>query len=217
MAKAKENTQVNRIVLFDAKGKKADTLELNKDIFNGEFSKSLLYQATVMYRANQRSGSAATKTRGLVRGGGKKPWKQKGTGRARTSSIRNPIWRGGGIIFGPHPRDYRYDLPKKMKKKALLASLNAKLKSGDVIAIEDIVMPDPKTKNLALILKKLNIDGSLLIITEKIDENLALAGRNIRRLALREVHNITALDILSKDRVAITRKAVLALNKQGLK
>ena len=121
-----KRNHVNKVPLFDSKGKKKEALELNKEVFNGRFNKVLLYESLKMYRANQRKGASSTKTRGEVRGGGKKPWKQKGTGRARTSSIRNPIWRGGGIAFGPHPRDFRYALPRKMKKQALLSLQQAK-------------------------------------------------------------------------------------------
>jgi large subunit ribosomal protein L4 len=215
MTKAKTDKQVNRIPLFDSKGKKADTLELNKEIFDGKFSKPLLYQALTMYRANQRRGTAGTKTRGNVRGGGKKPWRQKGTGRARTSSIRNPIWRGGGTIFGPHPRDYSYGLPKKLKEKALLASLNAKLRSGDIVALADITLAEPKTKTVAGILKKMNIAGSVLMLVEKADENLRLASRNIKGLTLKEVDEATALNIISSKGVVITKPAVEALNRKA--
>ena len=110
----KSDRQINKIPLFNAQGKKIDMLELNKDVFNGKANKVLLYQAITMYRANKRRSTASTKTRAEVRGGGKKPWRQKGTGRARFGSIRNPLWRGGGVAFGPHPRDFKYNLPQKI-------------------------------------------------------------------------------------------------------
>ncbi len=116
--KKQKNSEINRVPVVDAKGKKVDTVELDKDIFNGKFNEGLLYQSIVMYNANKRRGVANTKTRADVRGGGKKPWRQKGTGRARFGSIRNPLWRGGGKAFGPHARDFRYGLPKKLKRNA---------------------------------------------------------------------------------------------------
>ena len=146
MTKAKTSAQYNRITLFDSKGKKGDALEFDKSVFNGKFNESLLYQAIKMYRANQRKGIADTKTRDEVRGGGKKPWRQKGTGRARVASIRNPIWRGGGVVFGPHPRDFRYRLPKKMRRIAFLHSINAKLRAQEIVALEDFAQMEPKTK-----------------------------------------------------------------------
>ena len=123
--KTKSNTQINQIPLFDSNGKKTETIELDKNVFNGEFNKSLLYQSLLMYRANQRKPIASTKTRAEVRGGGKKPWRQKGTGRARVGSSRNPIWRGGGVAFGPKYKDYSTHIPKQMKKKALVSALNS--------------------------------------------------------------------------------------------
>lgn len=214
MVKTKTEKQFNKIPLFDSKGKKNETIELDKIVFNGKFNESLLYQAIKMYRANQRKGIADTKTRDEVRGGGKKPWRQKGTGRARVASIRNPIWRGGGVVFGPHPRDFRYHLPKKIRRIALLHSINAKLKSQEIVALEDIAEMEPRTKVVTSILKKMNIDGTVLLIVEKIDRNLALASGNIKRLNVKTESEATALDILSHDRIVITKSVVDALNKR---
>ena len=217
MAKTKADTQINKIPLFDLKGKKSDFLELNKDVFNGKFSKGLLYQAINMYRANQRKGLASTKRRGEVRGGGKKPWRQKGTGRARVASIRNPVWRGGGIAFGPHPRDFSYSLPKKMKRLSFVSSLNAKLKSGQVLALLDETTLEAKTKNISALLKKLDITGRALFLVEKIDRNLALSSRNIKKLSVEELAKATAYNVLSHDSVILSKSAVLALNKRASK
>lgn len=215
--KAKSNTQINRIPLFDAQGKKHETIELDKEIFNGKVNKALLYEVLRMYRANQRKGSASTKTRGEVRGGGKKPWRQKGTGRARFGSIRNPIWRGGGIAFGPHPRDFRYALPKYAKKMAFIASLNAKLKNGKLIAVEDVKISEPKTREVCNLFENLKIkDRALLLVTE-IDRNLCLASRNIKNLMLRKVGDATALDVLSNNSVVMTKSAVGFLKTRAKK
>jgi len=211
--KAASNKDINKIPLCDSKGKKVGTLELSGDVFSGRYNESLLYQAIRMYRANQRKGNASTKTRGDVRGGGKKPWRQKGTGRARFGSIRNPIWRGGGIAFGPHPRDFRYSLPKKMRKNAFFSSLNAKLKSGQLLAVEDVNLSEPKTKILNERLKGLNLKETSLLLAEKIDKNLSLACRNIKGLTVKNVTDATALDVLSNTNVIITKEAALILNK----
>ena len=206
--KAKSSKEINKIDLFSSNGKRTDSIELNKDIFNGRCNEALLYQSVLMYRANQRAGTASTKTRADVRGGGKKPWRQKGTGRARFGSIRNPIWRGGGIAFGPHPRDFRYSMPKKMKKAAFISSLNAKLKSGRVSAIEDVELSEPKTKKVAELLKGIKVKMPVLFLVEKIDKNLALASRNIKGLTLKKVNEATAFDVLSNEQVLLTEKAV---------
>ena len=211
--KQKSKTPVNKIPLFDSKGKKKETLELNKDVFKGHFNKALLYESIKMYRANQRKGNSDTKRRGEVRGGGKKPWRQKGTGRARVASIRNPIWRGGGIAFGPHPRDFRYSLPKKMKKSAFISSINAKLKSGGVVALEEVSLKAPKTKLITSLFKKINIGKKVLFLVDKIDKNLFLATRNIKGLTLKRLNDATALDVLSHSHLVITEKAAVELNK----
>lgn len=214
MKKQKSNPDVNKIPLFDLKGKKTGAVELNKDVFNGVFKESLLYQSILMYRANQRRGTASTKTRAEVRGGGKKPWRQKGTGRARFGSIRNPIWRGGGIAFGPRPRDFRYNLPRKIKRAAFISSMNAKLKSGKVSAVEDVHLSEPKTKVVFGLLEGLKLESErVLFLVEKIDINLRLASRNIKSLTLKKIGEATALDVLSNERVVMTKPATDSLNK----
>ena len=215
MPKKKANGELNQIPLFDSNGKKIDTVELDKNIFNGDFNKALLYQSITMYRANQRRGTASTKTRADVRGGGKKPWKQKGTGRARFGSIRNPIWRGGGVAFGPHPRDFRYSLPKKMRRAAFISSLNAKLKNRKILASEEESTNEPKTKGFVKRFKGINIKKEhVLFLVEKIDKNLYLASRNIKKLTLKKINEATAFDVLSNEHIVMTKKAVECLNKR---
>jgi len=198
---------MQRIPLYDSNGKKSGTMDLSEDIFTGKYNESLLYQALVMYRANQRKGTASTKTRGDVSGAGKKPWRQKGTGRARVGSIRNPVWRGGGIAFGPHPRDFRYSLPKKMLKSAFLSSLNAKLKNGKILGLTGLVLDNPKTKKISSLLSTMKIKTRVLLLVKNKDRNLILATRNIKRLSLKRSGEATALDVLSCDRVVITKEA----------
>ncbi|UCD55202.1 MAG: 50S ribosomal protein L4 [Candidatus Omnitrophota bacterium] len=215
MSKTKADSELNQIPLFDSHGKKIDTVELDKNIFNGNINKVLLYQSVTMYRANQRRGTAATKTRGDVRGGGKKPWRQKGTGRARFGSTRNPVWRSGGIAFGPHPRDFRYSMPKKMKRSAFISSLNAKLKSRKILALEEESIDKPKTRDFAKRFKRINIKKErVLLLAEKIDKNLYLASRNIKNLTLKKINEATALDVLSNEHIVMTKKVAEYLNKK---
>ena len=159
----KTKTDIHKIPVFNYGGKKVESIELNKDIFDGRVNKGLLYQVVTMYRANERQGSASTKTRANVAGSGKKPWRQKGTGRARVGSIRNPVWRGGGIIFGPHPRDYRYSLSATARKGAFISSLNARLNGGNVLAIEEEALKEPKARLVVEFLSALKIKEKTLI------------------------------------------------------
>ena len=212
--KTSSEVKMNKIAAYDAKGKKTEALELNKEVFNGKYNESLLYQAIKMYRANQRQGNASTKTRDKVAGSGKKPWKQKGTGRARVGSVRSPIWRKGGIVFGPHPRDFSYTLPKKLRKNAFISSLNAKLKSEQVVAIDDIKIDSPKTKIFADILKKLKFSERVLLLVDKIDKNVVLSTRNIRNITMRKANEATAYDVLSNKHVILTKSSIEVLNKR---
>jgi len=204
---------MHKVTLFDARGKKSDFVQFDKEAFDGNFSEALLYQAVNMYRANMRKGNASTKTRGDVRGGGKKPWRQKGTGRARFGSIRNPIWRGGGIAFGPHPRDFSYALPRKMRKKALLASLNAKLADGEIFAVDEPGIKEPKTRQLSKLLEAMKLKPRVLFLVNDADKNLLLAARNIKNLKLKQVGDATAFDVLSCDNVLVTKQAAIKLNE----
>ncbi|MFH1594459.1 MAG: 50S ribosomal protein L4 [Candidatus Omnitrophota bacterium] len=213
MVKAKSNSELNKIALFDSNGKRAESIELNKETFSGRFNKDLLYKSIVMYRANIRRGTASTKTRDEVSGSGKKPWKQKGTGRARVGSKRTPVWRGGGVVFGPHPRSFNYSMPKKMKRGAFVASLNAKLKDGQVLAIEELSLTEPKTKKVSALLNEMKLSERVLLLVNKIDRNLLLSCRNIGSLTLKLVDEATALDVMSSTHVLLTRKATESLNK----
>ena len=212
--KKETKKELKKIPLFDSTGKKADTIDLDKDIFTGKVNTSLLYQAVTMYRANKRRGSASTKRRGEVSGGGKKPWRQKGTGRARVASSRNPIWRGGGIAFGPHPRDFGFTMPKKMRENALISSLNAKIKNGQILVLENIDIKEPKTKLMTGLLKKMKITNKALLLTDVIDKKLNLASRNVKNLTVKKVNEATALDVLSSDQVVITKAAASELIKK---
>ncbi len=152
--------------IYNTEGKEIDSLKLDKTVFDGTINTACLYQAVNAYRANQRKGLASTKTRGEVSGGGRKPWRQKGTGRARVGSIRSPLWRHGGVIFGPHPRHFYYNLPKKLKVLALKSSLNAKVKENSLIVLDGINLEIPKTKEASKILSPYSDALETLKITD---------------------------------------------------
>ncbi|MBI4974764.1 MAG: 50S ribosomal protein L4 [Candidatus Omnitrophica bacterium] len=196
------------IPIFNAKGKEVERYELNKDLFTGEVDKKVLYQVTLMYNANQRRGTASTKTRSDVSGGGKKPWRQKGTGRARAGSTRSPLWRGGGKVFGPHPRDFHYDLPKKIKRLALLSSLNSKLIEERLLGIDAIAIDEPKTKKFKSIMDALKLKGNSLFILDEIDGKIRRASRNLQETLVRNYKDFNTMDVLAHDNVVMTKAAL---------
>lgn len=199
----------------DIHGKKVDTITLNDKAFDGIVNMPLLHQVVTMYRANLRSGSASTKTRAEVRGGGKKPWRQKGTGRARTGSIRNPLWRGGGVIFGPRPRDFSYKMPQKIRKQAIKSSLNEKFLNGNLIIIDKIKIDKPKTKLFKSILESLGVEERecAIVILSSLDNNVKLASRNIPNLCMRSTSALSALDILRHKKLIIQQSALNSLTR----
>ncbi|MCM8783131.1 MAG: 50S ribosomal protein L4 [Candidatus Omnitrophica bacterium] len=201
--------------IYNCEGKEIERIELDGEVFDGKINKAVFYQVACMYLANQRKGTASTKTRGEVSGGGRKPWRQKGTGRSRHGSIRSSLWRGGGVVFGPHPRDYTYTLPHKIKIKALKSILNARLKENNLKVIEDITLDSPKTKNMLKMLFQLNLYNKrdtkhkkILMVTDKNDWNLKKATANLRFLNLRLAKDINALEVLRSDIIVFTRSAL---------
>ena len=205
------------IEIYNIKGKSVGKFELDKELFNGEVNEPILYQVIKMYEANQRQGTASTKTRSDVSGGGKKPWKQKGTGRARAGTIRSPLWRGGGIVFGPHPRDYSYQVPKSIKRLALIASLNAKLNDKNMIVIDEIKLEKPKTKEVATLLRNLKAEKKPLLVLEEKNEGVIRASRNIANLLLRDYKALNAYEVLKQQKLVLTQKALAALTKMLVK
>lgn len=205
------------ISIYNMNGQSVGKMELDKKIFNGEVNKAVLYQIVKMYEANLRQGNASTKTRSDVSGGGKKPWKQKGTGRARAGTIRSPLWRGGGIVFGPHPRDYSYSLPKAVKRLALVSSLNSKLNDKELIVVDDLKISGPKTKEMAAALKNLKAQTRPLLVLDEKNEAISRASRNIPRLILRDYRTLNAYDIVRQHKLVLTQKALVALTKQLVK
>ncbi len=194
-----------KINVYDIEGNIIGEREINGEILKKPINKDVLYYYVVSYLANQRLGTHSTKTRGEVSGGGRKPWRQKGTGRARVGSIRNPIWRHGGIAFGPKPRDYSIRLPKKVKRKALVESLRDKLMENRVLFIKIDKIEKPKTKIFSNFLKKIGLDNEkvLFIFKDTMDKNKILSVRNLPNVSYDYIEKINAYEILNSDRLVI--------------
>jgi len=204
-----------KLKVWNQEGKIVGEIELDEKIFDGDINYSLIHQAVVTYLANQRRGLASTKTRGEVKGSGRKPWRQKGTGRARVGSIRSPLWRGGGVVFGPKPRDYSKKFPQRMRNMALKSALNAKLKDNQIMIIQDINIDEPKTKKAVEILKNLNLNGERIrIVKEKIDKNLKLALRNLERVELEKADSLTTYTALDCKKLIITEKSLRKIEER---
>ena len=188
------------------------SIKLDDKVFSVPLREPLLHDAVISFLSNQRQGTHATKTRGLVSGGGKKPWRQKHTGRARAGSIRSPLWRGGGIIFGPQPRDYSYNLPKKAKRLALKTALSLKMSEEAITIIDRFSIDKPKTKDMIATLKNLGLEGKrLLIITPENDKIVILSARNIPGVKVVKVSDLNSYDVLVHGRLLITKDAVTKL------
>ena len=202
--------------VINSEGKEIDTIKLDETFFNGTINASVVYQAIINYNANQRKGLAATKTRGEVSGGGKKPWKQKGTGRARVGSIRSPLWRHGGVVFGPHPRDYSYLLPGKMRAGALKAALAVKIQENNLIVLDELKAETAKTKDAFKSLTKLNLDPAKknLLLTEKTEKNLISGLKNIKNISLNLAKNTNVYEVLSSKKIVITKAGLKELTKR---
>ncbi len=183
-------------------------VELLDAIFKTEVKESVMHQVVRMQLANRRRGTASTKQRGDVRGGGRKPWKQKGTGRARAGTNRSPLWVGGGVTFGPQPRSYAFSVPKKVKRLALKSALSCKQNDGELIVIKELNFEKPNTKRLVEIIHRLDINGRLLIVDNEKNENLLKSSRNVPGVKILPVAGINVYDILSADRLLILQSAV---------
>ena len=187
-------------------------LNLKDEVFGLETRKAILHEGVINYLANQRQGTHATKTKGLVRGGGRKPWKQKHTGRARAGSNRSPLWRGGGIIFGPMPRDYSYNLPKKVKKIAMKTALSMKVSKGAITVIDGFSLKQPKTKDMIATLKNLGLEGEkVLIVTHEKDEVVTLSARNIPGVKVMRASDLNSYDVIISNKLLMTRDAISRL------
>jgi large subunit ribosomal protein L4 len=195
-----------KVKVLDQSGKKVKELSAPDEVLSYSADDHLLYEAVINYRANQRQGTASTKTRNEVRGGGKKPWRQKGTGRARAGSIRSPIWRKGGITFGPKPRSYYYKLPKKAKINALKYVLSQKYKEEQIRIIDELNFKQPKTKQGVKLLKELGLDSALIVDSHN-NENLKLSMRNIPGIKIVDYNQINVYDVLNHNHLVFSHKS----------
>lgn len=197
-----------KVAVYDMRGTQVGEIDLNDKVFGIEPNEAVMQQFVKMQLANKRQGTASTKTRAEVRGGGRKPWKQKGTGRARVGSTRNPIWRGGGIVFGPKPRDYSYSLPRKVRRLALKSALSSKMQDRSIIVIDFLAFEEPKTKLMLETLDLLNAAEKTLVVTADGDVNVYKSARNIPGVKSLRADYINVFDILKYDTLLMTRDAV---------
>ena len=203
---------MSQISVFDMTGKKVADTELNDAIFGIEPNKAIMHAMVVNYLANQRQGTQSTKTRAEVRGGGRKPWRQKGTGRARQGSIRSPQWVGGGVVFAPKPRDYSFKLNKKVKRLALQSALSTKVAEGKIIVLDELNLAEVKTKDMAKVLANINC-GKALIVMDGTNTNVMLSARNIPDVKTASVSTINVYDLLKYNTLVVTKDAVAKIEE----
>jgi large subunit ribosomal protein L4 len=194
-----------KVPVFDNSGKPLESVSFPEERFGGMVRRELLRDAIIMHEANHRRGTASTKTRGEVKGGGRKPWKQKHTGRARAGDIRSPIWKGGGVVFGPRPRDYSFSIHRKAKKVALQSAILSRLIDNEVVLIDKLALDSPSTKKLANLLKCLEIRESCLIVMQEFNEAVWKSCRNIYNVKLRVASDLNAYDVVKYKKLLIVK------------
>ena len=202
-----KSTPLPQIPVVQLDGQQTDVIAVGKDFLTAPINKPLLHQLVLAYRAGRRAGTADTKRRSEVSGGGKKPWKQKHTGRARAGSIRSPLWRHGGIIFGPHPRDFSYQMPAKMRRAGLLEALRAKARDGELTMVQELAASKPSTKAFAATKVFQELPQMTLVVLERFEPNIVRSLRNLRQVHLSTAHEVTAFDILNHRRVLMAKAA----------
>ena len=201
------------VTLYKQDGTENGTVALNDAIFGIEPNNSVVFDAVVMQRASLRQGTHAVKNRSAVRGGGRKPWRQKGTGRARQGSIRSPQWRGGGIVFGPTPRSYAYKLPRKVRRLAIKSVLSQKVLDGDLIVVDGLNFDQPKTKAFADVLAGLHVATKALVVLEADNDFAALSARNLPNVTVVEADGINVLDIVNNQKLILTQAALAKIEE----
>jgi large subunit ribosomal protein L4 len=199
--------------VLNTQAEKVGEIDLNDSLFNVEIKTGILHEIVCMQRANRRSGNACTKTRGEVSGGGAKPWRQKGTGRARAGSRTSPIWRGGGTVFGPKPRDYSYSLPKKVKKLALKMAMSARNQEGNLVIIDSFELPEIKTKDFIGIMKNFQFDNCL-VVTSDIEDKIALSSRNAVGYKVLPVAGLNVYDILKYSKLMLIQSSLAKIEER---
>jgi len=199
--------------IVNSQNEKVGSIDLRDEVFGGRIKTDLIHESVIRANAAERRGTHATKTRAMVSGSGKKPWRQKGTGRARVGEIRNPLWRKGGTTFGPQPRSYEYQLPKKVEKGALRAALAQRLRDGAVVVVDALSVGEIKTKAAAEMLRRLGVDGKALLVDVKPEDKLTLSVRNIEGVRLLPSNRVSARDVMNTRRVVLTRAALEKLQE----
>ncbi len=204
-----------KVAVYDITGKQTgEEIELMDYVFGVEFNEAVVHQAVVMQQANERQGTHATKTRGMVRGGGRKPWKQKGTGRARAGSVRSPLWVGGGTVFGPAPRSHAKDMPRKARRLAIRCALSAKVAEGALVVVDNLTFDAPKTKDAVAMLTGFEAtDKKALIITDGENENVEKSSRNIEKVKALSNDCLNVYDILNAEKVLLAKDAVARIEE----
>lgn len=196
-----------KVALYNQSGSQVGEVELSDAVFGIEPNQHVLFEAVLMQQASRRQGTHKVKNRSEVRGGGRKPWRQKGTGRARQGSIRSPQWRGGGIVFGPTPRSYSYKLPKKVRRLAIKSALSSKVLDNNVLVLENLTIEAPKTKEIVQLLNTLSLDKKVLIVTADNDQNVELSARNIPGVTVVDANGVNVLDVINHDKMVLTKEA----------
>ncbi len=196
-----------KLTIKDTKGNSQGELEVTFPLVEGGKGTQAVHDVVVAYQAAQRMGTASTKTMGEVAGTGKKPWRQKGTGRARAGSFASPLWRGGGVVFGPKPRDFGKKVSRQTRQLALRKALSERLKAGDILVLDDLKLASPRTKEFIGVLSALDLQGSALIVSQATDKNLTLASRNVPNVALATGDSLNTYDVLRPDKLVFTRSA----------
>lgn len=197
-----------KVNVYNMQGEQLEQIELNEATFGVEVNQHVVYEVVKNQLANKRQGTQSAKTRAEVRGGGRKPWRQKGTGRARAGSTRSPIWTGGGVAFAPKPRDYSYKVPKKIKRLAMKSALTSKVLENEIIVIDELTMDSPKTKDMVNILKNISADRKALIVTLNPESNVIKSANNLPNVQTTIVSNMNVYDILKYNSLIITKEAV---------
>ena len=201
------------VAVYDITNNKVGDIDLNESIFGVEMNAGLLHQAVVMQLASQRLGNHATKTRGMVRGGGRKPWKQKGTGRARSGSNSSPVWVGGGTVFGPSPRSYAFSMPRKQRRLAIMCALSDKVANGELVVLDSIDFAAPKTKDVVKMMNDFEVEKKALIITAEYAENVDKSSRNIPGVKAINTTGLNLFDILNCNKLFITKDAIARIEE----
>lgn len=205
---------MSKMTIYNTKGKEVGKISLDGDFIKERVNTKVLYQAVNKYLASRHRGTHKVKNRSEVRGGGKKPWRQKGTGRARFGSSRNPLWRGGGVVFGPAVRSYSYSIPRSAKRKALLEAIKSKMQEEKFIIFDKVSLDEPKTKGMLSVIKSMKLGDKCLMVMEDVGVNVKLASRNLPRFSVRNRKNINALDVLKHNKLAISEESLKHLVKE---